>query len=159
MADEQITLPSLSVPLRALPRSAVLSLEEVAGYWRTSSQTIRRLLSDGELEAFSVRGQWRIKRTEVLRFQRVNTFADCPIPWPKHVPPMEMERLPPWEVITLPELCGYWRVSQRTLWRLLEEGGLKAWVLAATIRFNRGNIRRYEDRQAYRQLKLSDEAW
>ena len=42
----------------------VYTLEEVAKMLRVSIPTVRRLIEDGELKAFKVRGQWRIRRED-----------------------------------------------------------------------------------------------
>jgi len=43
----------------------MLTVEEVADILRVSTQTVRRLIDDGDLRAIKVRGQWRIKREDL----------------------------------------------------------------------------------------------
>ena len=43
----------------------LLTLEEVAEILRVSVQTVRRLINDGELKAIKVRGQLRVKQTDL----------------------------------------------------------------------------------------------
>ncbi len=38
------------------------TLEEVASILRVSIQTVRRMISSGELQAIKVKGQWRIRK-------------------------------------------------------------------------------------------------
>jgi excisionase family DNA binding protein len=44
---------------------AVLTVEEVAAQLRVSPQTVRKLIEDGDLKAFKVRGQWRVKQSDL----------------------------------------------------------------------------------------------
>ena len=43
----------------------VYTLEEVAEILKVSVQTVRRLIDDGELKAFRVRGQWRVRKEDL----------------------------------------------------------------------------------------------
>ncbi len=43
--------------------SPIMSVEEVAAYLNLHPLTVRRLARDGEIPAFKVGRQWRIKRT------------------------------------------------------------------------------------------------
>lgn len=52
--------------------SDVLTVEEVAKELRVSAQTVRKIIEDGELKAFRVRGQWRIKREDLDRYIEQN---------------------------------------------------------------------------------------
>lgn len=48
----------------------VLTISEVAKLLRVSEDTIRKMIDDGEMQAFKVRGQWRIRKEEVERIMR-----------------------------------------------------------------------------------------
>ena len=46
----------------------VYTIEEVAKMLKVSQMTVRRLIDEGELEAFKVGNQWRIKKEALERF-------------------------------------------------------------------------------------------
>lgn len=46
----------------------VLTVEEVAERLRVSAQTVRKLIEDGELRAFRVKNQWRIRKEDLDRY-------------------------------------------------------------------------------------------
>lgn len=48
-----------------MAEEVVYTIEEVARILKVSTDTIRRMITDGELEAVKVRGQWRIKKESV----------------------------------------------------------------------------------------------
>ncbi len=48
--------------------SDVLTVDEVAAELRVSAQTVRKLIEEGQLRAFKVRGQWRIRRADLDRY-------------------------------------------------------------------------------------------
>jgi excisionase family DNA binding protein len=48
----------------------MLTVEEVADILRVSTQTVRRLIDDGELKALRVRGQWRVRREDLDEYIR-----------------------------------------------------------------------------------------
>lgn len=48
--------------------SDVLTVEEVAKELRVSPQTVRKLIDDGELKAFKVGFQWRIRRRDLEEY-------------------------------------------------------------------------------------------
>ncbi len=48
-----------------MAEEVVYTIEEVARILKVSTDTIRRMIADGELEAVKVRGQWRIKKESV----------------------------------------------------------------------------------------------
>lgn len=50
----------------------VLTVDEVAAELRVSPQTVRKLIDNGELKAFRVGGQWRIKRKDLDRYIEQN---------------------------------------------------------------------------------------
>jgi putative molybdopterin biosynthesis protein len=49
-----------------------LTIEEVAQLLRVSTKTIHRLISKGELAAFKVGAQVRVKRSELVAYQAKN---------------------------------------------------------------------------------------
>lgn len=46
-------------------KSEILTLEEVADFLKTSVKTVRRLIGSGELPAFKVRGQLRVRKSDL----------------------------------------------------------------------------------------------
>lgn len=48
----------------------VLTIKEAASLLRVSDDTIRRMIDEGKLPAFKVRGNWRIKREEIEKIMR-----------------------------------------------------------------------------------------
>jgi excisionase family DNA binding protein len=48
----------------------VLTIAEVAKKLRVSEATVRRMIGSGELEAFKVHNQWRIRKEVVERIMR-----------------------------------------------------------------------------------------
>ncbi len=46
----------------------VYTIEEVAKMLKVSQMTVRRLIDEGELEAFKVGNQWRITKEALDRF-------------------------------------------------------------------------------------------
>ena len=46
----------------------VLTIKEVAALLRLAEKTVYAMANAGELPAFKIRGQWRIKRTELDRW-------------------------------------------------------------------------------------------
>ena len=49
---------------------AVYTIEEVAKILKVSQMTVRRLIDEGELEAFKVGNQWRITKEALDRFMQ-----------------------------------------------------------------------------------------
>lgn len=43
----------------------ILTLEEVASILQISMSTVRKLIKTGELKAKKVRGQWRVRRSDI----------------------------------------------------------------------------------------------
>ena len=48
----------------------VYTIEEVAKILKVSQMTVRRLIDEGELEAFKVGNQWRITKEALDRFMQ-----------------------------------------------------------------------------------------
>lgn len=48
----------------------MLTVEEVSEILRISVQTVRRLIDDGQLRAYRVRGQWRVKKEDLDDYLR-----------------------------------------------------------------------------------------
>lgn len=46
----------------------VYTIEEVADILKVSAGTVRKLIDSGELKAFKVRGQWRIKKEDLDQY-------------------------------------------------------------------------------------------
>ncbi len=46
----------------------VLTIEDVAEILRVSTSTVRKLIDAGDLKAFKVGGQWRIRRSDLDRY-------------------------------------------------------------------------------------------
>lgn len=47
-----------------------ISLGEAAGRLGVSVRTIRRMIDEGQIRAFKVLGQWRIRESEIERIMR-----------------------------------------------------------------------------------------
>jgi excisionase family DNA binding protein len=50
-----------------MPEEVVYTIEEVAKILKISTDTVRKMIADKELDAVKVRGQWRIKKKSVDR--------------------------------------------------------------------------------------------
>jgi excisionase family DNA binding protein len=50
-----------------MPEEVVYTIEEVAKLLKISTDTVRKMIADKELDAVKVRGQWRIKKKSVDR--------------------------------------------------------------------------------------------
>ena len=47
-----------------MPQDEVLTVRDVAGVLRLAEKTVYSMVQAGELPAFKVRGQWRIRRVD-----------------------------------------------------------------------------------------------
>jgi excisionase family DNA binding protein len=45
----------------------IYTIEEAAKYLKVSDDVIRRMIKDRELKASKIRGQWRIRKTDIDR--------------------------------------------------------------------------------------------
>jgi len=50
----------------------MLTLDDVAKILNVSAATVRRLIEDGELKAIKVRGQWRVKQSDLDKYIEKN---------------------------------------------------------------------------------------
>lgn len=53
-----------------LAQDRAISLAEAAGRLGVSVRTIRRMIDEGQIRAFKVLGQWRIRESEIERVMR-----------------------------------------------------------------------------------------
>ncbi|MEO6326473.1 MAG: helix-turn-helix domain-containing protein [Thermoanaerobaculia bacterium] len=51
-----------------MPPDEVLTIKEVAALLKLAEKTVYAMAQAGEIPAFKIRGQWRIKRTELDRW-------------------------------------------------------------------------------------------
>ena len=64
-------MPSVSAKTRnddAAMSDEVLTIKEVAALLKLAEKTVYAMANAGELPAFKIRGQWRIKRAELNRW-------------------------------------------------------------------------------------------
>jgi len=54
----------------------VLTIRDIAGILKLAEKTVYSMAQDGELPAFKVRGQWRIRRTDFDKW--IATQATAP---------------------------------------------------------------------------------
>jgi excisionase family DNA binding protein len=59
--------PTRPPPKEPLP-DEVLTIKEVAALLKLAEKTVYAMANAGELPAFKIRGQWRIRRTELERW-------------------------------------------------------------------------------------------
>lgn len=52
------------------------TLEEVAKILKVSVQTVRRMISEGELRASKIRGQYRIRKDELEAYIEANSSKE-----------------------------------------------------------------------------------
>lgn len=50
----------------------VYKLQEVAERWRCHAVTLRRLAEEGKIPAFRVGHQWRMRKDDILEYERKN---------------------------------------------------------------------------------------
>jgi excisionase family DNA binding protein len=48
----------------------VMTLDEVAAYLKITSRTIYRMLEEGQIPAFKIRGAWRFRKDEIEKVTR-----------------------------------------------------------------------------------------
>jgi len=58
------------VGFRDLPE--VVTPKQLAGYLQISEMTVKRALKSGELKGFKAGRDWRIERTQILNWLKVN---------------------------------------------------------------------------------------
>jgi excisionase family DNA binding protein len=51
-----------------MAENEVLTIKEVARALRVSEDTVRRMIDSGELQAFKVHNQWRVRKDVLDRF-------------------------------------------------------------------------------------------
>jgi excisionase family DNA binding protein len=72
------------------------------------------------------------------------------------ITPGAVMSLPRHDIITLAELCAYWRVSETTLRREMERGELDGFKVGGQVRFHRKDVLAYQRDHTWRQMNLFD---
>lgn len=73
------------------------------------------------------------------------------------ITPGSVMSLPRHDIITLAELCAYWRVSETTVRREMERGQLEGFKVGGQVRFERRRILRYQREHTWQQMNLFGE--
>jgi len=62
----------------SVPRGPVMTVREVAEYFRIHPSTIYRLLREGNLPAFKIGSDWRFNRSQVDQWMLRSTSKEAP---------------------------------------------------------------------------------
>ncbi|HHW1686573.1 TPA: helix-turn-helix domain-containing protein [Pseudomonas aeruginosa] len=60
------------------PEDEILTLDEVAVYFKAGKKTVYRLAQQGEIPGFKLGGTWRFRRTELDRWIAEQTARKTP---------------------------------------------------------------------------------
>jgi len=58
--------------MKGLPDKTWVTVGEVADYWRLSTDTVYRMIDDGELVAVRIRGSLRVRREQIIDHETKN---------------------------------------------------------------------------------------
>jgi len=58
-------IPSMANPRRTPDMDEIMTLEDVAAYFKVTPRTIYRMLDEDQIPAFKIRGTWRFRKDQI----------------------------------------------------------------------------------------------